>query len=119
MLSTRKSRRNEPVLHERIESLLVENHMIQKTDAEDGTGLAQATSDVQILLTGFEISAWMVMGNHDPDSVVLYRIPEYFPRVHNGPIDQSHAHDSGGDDLMPPIEGDHDEALVPSIPVAG
>ena len=107
------------MLHEGIESLLVENHVIEKTDAEDGTGLAQATSDVQILLTGFEISAWMVMGNHDPYRVVLYRIPEDFPRVHNGSIDQPHAHDPGGDDLMPTIEGDHDEALIPGIPIAG
>lgn len=107
------------MLHEGIESLLVKNHVIQKTYAEDGTGLAQATSDVQILLTGVEISAWMVMGNHDPYRVVLYRIPEDFSRVHNGPVDQPHAHDSGCDDLMSPIEGDHDEALIPCIPIAG
>jgi hypothetical protein len=93
--------------------------MIKKTDTKNGTGFTQATSDVQIFLTGIEISARVVMGYHNTDSVVLYRIPVYFPRVHNGPIDQSHTHDPGGDDLMPPIEGDHDEALVPGIPVAG
>ena len=107
------------MLHEGIESLLVENHVIQKTYAEDGTGLAQATSDVQIFLTGVEISARVVMSNHDPDSVVLNRIPVYFSRVYNCPVDQPHAHDSGGDDLMSPIEGDHDEALIPGIPIAG